>query len=245
MWIIRALLRREARRAAHQALQGRMWDRSSPERGRLLGHEVDAILTRAWQLVDEMLPEARLEQISARGNRQNVLFAVLTVAAYRALRDAGLEREYAMELVADLGWKVYERMVTLPRGIARLLTRDPQRRLEWVLRILLIYPFSARGRPGYEVATASEAGTFRTDWTFCPPFDFARRYAEAHDDPDAIEVFRRSWCTYDWALTYAIVDDGGKVRGHYARPHTLSWGDWVCDMRWSARRRGFELESSV
>jgi hypothetical protein len=106
MRIIRALLRSEARRAAHQALQGRAWDRSRPERGRLLGHEVDAILGRAWQLVDEMLPEARLDQIPARGNRQNVLFAVLTVAAYRALRDEGLEREYAMELVADVGWKV-------------------------------------------------------------------------------------------------------------------------------------------
>jgi len=245
MQMIRALLRREARRAVRQALRGRMWDRSRPERGRLLAHEVDAILARAWQLVDEMLPEARLEQIPARGNRQNVLFAVLTVAAYRALRDAGLEREYAMELVADVAWKVYERGVALPRGIARLLTRDPQRRLEWVLRILLTYPFSGRGRPGYEVASSSEAGTFRTDWTFCPPFDFARRYAEAHDDPDAIEVFRRSWCTYDWALTYAIVDDGRDVRGHYERPHTLSSGDPVCDMRWSARRPLSEPESSA
>jgi len=245
MQIIRALLRREARRAASHALRGRMWDRSRPERGRLLAHEVDAILARAWQLLDEMLPEARLEQIPAHGNRQNVLFAVLTVAAYRALRDAGLEREYAMELVADVGWKVYERGVALPRGIARLLTRDPQRRLEWVLRILLSYPFSGRGRPGYEVEASSEPETFRTDWTFCPPFDFVRRYAEAHDDPDAIEVFRRSWCAYDWALTYAIVDDGRDVHGHYERPHTLSSGDPVCDMRWSAHRPRSEPESSA
>jgi len=245
MRILRALLRREARRAARQALAGRMWDRSRPARGRLLDHEVDAILTRAWQLVDEMLPEARLEQIPTRGNRQNVLFAVLTVAAFRALRDSGIEREYAMELVADLGWKLYERVVALPRGIARLLTRDPQRRLEWVLRILLVYPFSGNGRPGYEVETRAEADAFRTDWSFCPPFDFARRYAETHGDPDALEVFRRSWCSYDWALTYAIVDDGGALRGHYERPHTLSAGDPVCDMRWSAGKRRSELERSA
>jgi hypothetical protein len=235
MRIVRALLRREARRAGREALAGRLWDRSRPDRGRLLAHEVDGILDRAWQLVDEMLPEARLERISSLGNRQNVLFAVLTVAAHRALREAGFEREYAMELVADVGWKVYGRVVALPRGIARLLTRDPQRRLEWVLRILLAYPFGRSGRPGYECEVGSEPGTFRTDWTFCPPYDFVRRYAEAHDDPDAVEVFRRSWCTYDWALTYAIVDDGQGVRGHYERPHTLSAGDALCDMRWSAR----------
>jgi hypothetical protein len=133
----------------HQALQGRMWDRSRPERGRLLDHEVDAILGRAWQLVDEMLPEARLEQIPARGDRQNLLFAVLTVAAYRALRDAGLEREYAMELVADVGWKVYERVVALPRGIARLLTRDPQRRLEMASYSLRRNATCQRGSPAW------------------------------------------------------------------------------------------------
>jgi hypothetical protein len=52
MRIIRALLHREARRAAHQALKGRMWDRSRPERGRLLGHEVDALRVARQQPSD-------------------------------------------------------------------------------------------------------------------------------------------------------------------------------------------------
>jgi hypothetical protein len=46
MRIIRALLHREARRAAHQALKGRMWDR------RLLGHEVDALRVARQQPSD-------------------------------------------------------------------------------------------------------------------------------------------------------------------------------------------------
>ena len=48
------------------------------------------------------------------------------------------------------------------------------------------------------------------------------------------EAFYQSWCLYDWPaadlLAGARVHDGT----HYRRPHTLSRGDAVCDMCWSA-----------
>jgi hypothetical protein len=232
---LRFLLRRLIRRAAQQTVAGRLVQRDRPERGRFLPGEVDAILAQAWRNLDEMLPEAELDRIPTLGNRQNVYLSVLTVAVYRAFVDAGIERDYASELFADAGWKVYQRFVTLPRWVARLLTRDPQRQLELILRALLVYPFSHPGRPGYECRAWSEPDAFCTYWAHCPPYDFVRRWVEKHGDHGELEAFRRSWCWYDWAVARAMVGEESEAR--YQRPHTLSEGDDVCDMRWSASSR--------
>ena len=230
---------------------GRLVAKQRPERGRFLRHDIEAILERAWRNAEEMLPEGELERLPASGNRLNVYFAVLSVAAYRALVDAGVERDYAVELFADVGWKVYMRLVTVPKFLARLVTRDPQRQIDLVLRMLLVYPFTPRGRPGYECRAWSEPARFCTYWTFCPPYDFVRRYVAQHGDRGELEAFRRSWCEYDWALTYALVDGRSGERGHYERPHSLSAGDEVCDMRWyavaptSARAAGLETGAVV
>lgn len=231
---LRLLLRRMVRRAARQTVAGRMLQRDHPERGRFLPNQVDAILAQAWRNLDDMLPEAELRRLPTRGNRQNVYLAALTIAAYRAFVDAGIERAYAIELFADVGWKVYERFVTLPRWVVRLLTRNPQRQLELILRSLLVYPFSHPGRPGYECRAWSEPGAFCTYWTHCPPYAFVRRWVETHGDHGEVEAFRRSWCWYDWAVAQAMV--GTEAEARYERSHTLSAGDDVCDMRWSASR---------
>jgi len=233
---LRFLLRRVVRRAARQIVVGRLVQRDRPERGRFLPDEVDTILSRAWRNLDAMLPEAELDRIPTLGNRQIVYLTVLTVAAYRSFIDAGIEREYAIELFADVGWKVYEALIRLPRWVVRILTRNPQRQLELILRALLVYPFSRPGRPGYECRAWSEPDAFCTYWRHCPPYDFVRRWVVKHGDHGELEAFRRSWCWYDWALTRAMVD--GEALTRYERPHTLSEGDDVCDMRWSARRRG-------
>jgi hypothetical protein len=228
------LARRVARKAAHEILTGRVRERNRPEGARLLRRDVDAILEQAWRNVDEMVPEARLDQLPTRGNRLNVFFAVFSLALYRALVDAEIERDYAIELFADVGWKVYERFIVLPRWIARIMTRDRQRRLELILRALMVFPFSRPGRPGYEARVWSEPDALCTHWTHCPPFEFVRRWTEDHGDQGELELFRRSWCAYDWAFNQAMVNGDGGQRGHYERPHTLSSGDEVCDMRWSA-----------
>lgn len=235
MLVPRFVLRRLVRRAAHQILAGRLAQRDDPRRGRFLRRDVDELLAQAWRNLDAMLPEAELERLPTRGNRQNVFLAALTLAAYRAFLDAGIQRDYAMELFADVGWKLYERSVALPRWVARLATRDPQRRLELTLRALLAVPFSRPGRPGYEARVWSEPGAFCTHWTHCPPYAFVRRWVEQHGDHGELDAFRRSWCAYDWALNDAIVGGPRGQRGHYERPHTLSAGDDVCDMRWSAQ----------
>lgn len=236
LFILKIMYRRMMRKAAYEILAGRMIERGAPQKGRFLRGDVDEFLAQTWRNVERMLPEAKLEQIPTRGNRHNVFMSILTVAAYHALLDAGLEREYAIELFADMGWKVYSRFLTLPRFLARLVTRDPQKQVNFILRMLLIFPFSAPGRPGYEVRAWAEPDRFCTVWTHCPPYTYVREYVDEHGDRGEIEAFIKSWCWYDWAFAYAMVDGGYEKPGHYERPHTLSAGDALCDMCWYARQ---------
>ena len=236
LWILKRFYRRLVRQAAYEIALGRMKEPGVPEEGRFLRHEIDDILAQTWRNVDRLLPVAHLERLPTWGNRHNVFLAVVTVAAFQAFRDAGLERDYAIELFADVGWKLYARFLTLPRFLARLVTRDPQQQVNFILRLLLRFPFSAPGRPGYEVEAWAESGRFRTDWTYCAPYAFVRNYVAEYGDNGEMEAFRKSWCWYDWAFTYAMVGGSDESHGHYERPHTLSAGDAVCDMCWYAGR---------
>jgi hypothetical protein len=123
---------------------------------------VAACLDEVWRRVPFILEEGDLAAISTMGNKNNVFLAAMTIAAYHALPDAGIERDYAMELVADVGWKLYELMARLPLSVARLVSRDPQHRAELGIHWFLQFPLSAPGRPGYEVKAWAEPGRFYT-----------------------------------------------------------------------------------
>lgn len=221
-------------RAARAVLQGRRFDLQRPEAGRFLRADVDRFVDDVWRRIDDLLREDDLHEIPTVGNRHNVFLGALTIAAYHSLLDLGIERRYAMELFADVGWKVYERMVKIARFLGTLRTRDPQLRMDVVLEGLIRFPFSAPGRPGYEVHAWSEALSFHTDWTYCAPLGFVKGYIERHGDQGELEAFYRSWCLYDWPAADILAGGKAGEHGHYKRPHTLSRGDSVCDMCWSA-----------
>ncbi len=229
---LRLVYRPIVRGAARAALEGREVERGVPQQGRWLRSDVNCFLRAVWKEVDALLPEARLDELPTIGNRHNVFLAVITTAAYRKLREAGVGGPYARELIGDVGWKVYARMLGIVSAPFRLITRDRQRRMALTLRALMIFPFSAPGAPGYEVRAWASAEGFHTHWTHCPPEAFARRLSAEHRTDD-LEAFYHSWCLYDWAAADMLVGDGR--RGHYTRPKTLSRGDAVCDMCWFAR----------
>lgn len=106
------------RRAARSALEGRRVDPVRPEAGRFLRADVDGFLEEVWRRVTELLGEEDLRRIPSVGNRHNVLLGALTIAGYEALLDRGIERRYAIELFADVGWKIYERMLKVPFFLA-------------------------------------------------------------------------------------------------------------------------------
>jgi hypothetical protein len=61
---------------------------------------------------------------------------------------------------------------------------------------------------------------------------------ERHGDRGELEAFYQSWCLYDWPAADILAGGRAGEHGHYERPHTLSQGDSVCDMCWSAASGG-------
>ena len=233
--VARQVVRQTVRRAVRSGIANRQMTDTQGRPIRWLGPEIQSYLAAMDAEAVALRRHARLDELDRFGNRLMVEMAIWTVAADRALRKSGISPETARQVVADLGWEIYSRMLSLSSLPVRLVARDPGQRLRWTIRMLLVFPFSAPGAPGYEVKAWREGDDILTHFTCCPPQSFVRRVAETEGDPDALETFRRSWCTYDWPGADLIASDAS--RGHYRRPHTLSHGDSVCDMCWAARAR--------
>jgi len=168
-----------------------------------------------------LMPKANLGRFETLGSRMNVMLGVASLAMYKALLSEGVERDYAIELFTGIAWKVYEKFVVVPRLLARLVTRDPQKRMNFMLHAFLRFPFN---RPGYQwkIKKQGKSNGFLIDFYRCPVQDYFHEMGE--DD-----FLLNSWCTLDFALAQMMVKGG-----HYERPHTLSAGDALCDMTWSA-----------
>lgn len=225
MGLTRLWLKRAVGKAARRTVVGRLIDKEDHRKGRIDSDYVNRILEDTWMRFDRMIAEANLEAYETRGNRFNVTLAIGTNALFRSLLTEGFTREYATELVSDLGWIVYLSMSKIPRLIARFVTRNPQRRMNLVLRMFLRFPFSrpSGNGPGYRCTFGPEVDHFRTDWTQCAPLEYVKAYGSEAE----VKFFHDTWCKYDWALAQTIVEGG-----YYERVHTLSAGDTVCDMRW-------------
>lgn len=228
--LLTAIYRPIVRRAARHVLDGRSFQEGLPKLGRWARRDVDAFVDTTWLRVHELFVDTRLDELPTHGNRHNVFLAAVTTAAYQSLLDRGLSPDYAATLVADVGWRVYSRLLNTAAFPFRLTTRDPFKRIERALRALLVFPFSAPGAPGYEVEVWVKGDRVFTHWTHCPPHAFVRRLVDTQGDHGELDAFYRSWCLYDWPAADLLAGDG--KRGHYARPHTLSRGDPVCDMCW-------------
>lgn len=177
-----AAVRWLSRRHLRRALVGRSIDLDAPERGRFTRHDVDAVAERAFGGFDDLVGYAELDEMERRGNRLNVRLAVLTIALYRALLDAGVPRGHACDLVADAGWGLYDISARTLAAAARFRSRDQQQQINTVIRWLLRFPFSAPGRPGYEVEVQATSDAIYTNWTWCPPQAFVRRLVAEDED---------------------------------------------------------------
>lgn len=230
--LARRLIRRIVARAARRGLAIRGLRDSEGREIRWLAPEIEAFVAAMNAEAVHLRSHARQAELPTFGSQLMVEMAIWTMAADRSLRTCGVAPETARQVVADLGWDIYRRMLALSALPVRLLTRDSGRRLRWTIRVLLVFPFAPAGTPGYAVRISRDGDDLLTHFTHCPPQSFVRRMARAEDDPESLETFRRSWCRYDWPGADVIAGDG--ARGHYRRRHTLSHGDPVCDMCWIA-----------
>jgi hypothetical protein len=112
---------------------------------------------------------AQFDTLPNYGNRHNVFLAVVTTAAYQEMIAKGVPSKYAQTLVGDLGWKIYNWLFTIVALPFRITNRNPGKRMERILRALMIFPFSAPGAPGYEVKVWTEKSNTYTHWSHCPP----------------------------------------------------------------------------
>lgn len=238
IFLFRLIYKPLIRRSARHILQGRLLDPELPENGRWLRAEVNQLLKSTWERVDELLPGAELDIIPTAGNRGNVFLAVITTAAYQVLVESGQSQKRAADLVGDVGWKIYEMGIKLISLPFRLTTRDQSKRIERTIKAMMVFPFSAPGRPGYEVKVQKKENQLLTHWTWCPPQAFVRKLTEKDGDKGELDAFYRSWCLYDWPGADLMADDG--QRGHYRRKRTQSRGDSVCDMCWLSKVPGVE-----
>jgi hypothetical protein len=102
---VKFIYRPLAARAARHALVGRNRARQSPDQGRFARADVDNLLKTAWGHYAERT--GKLPPEPTVGSRMNVRLACFTMSFFDALLAAGIERTYAIELVADAAWKVY------------------------------------------------------------------------------------------------------------------------------------------
>jgi len=214
------------RRATQRVLVGRYRNPDQPELGRLVRQDVDEILAGMREQAGKFIPEYDFSRLQSRGNRLNVSLGIYSLAAYRAMRGQGYSHEYATLLLGDVMWSVYTLAVKIPLFVIRPFSRNPQTRLNFVLRVFLFFPFN-EDPAGYRRTYWKEQGRYCTDWQRCVVYDYFRDYAGEEE----INFFRQTWCKYDFALPRLVHPDG-----YYERSHTLSSGDPVCDMRWYGRR---------
>lgn len=215
------------KRAIRRAMIGRYRYPDMPTAGRFVRGDTKPIVTKMFNLVEELVPEAELSRFRSRGNRLNTLLGVYSLAAYRAFLDTGIPHERAIEIVGDALWQLYALAVNIPLILVRPFSKNPQTRLNFILRIFLFFPFS-EDPAGYHRTYWKEEDRYCTDWHRCVVYDYFRE----HGSEKEIEFFRRTWCLYDFALPRLIHPDG-----FYERPHTLSSGDNICDMRWYGSRK--------
>lgn len=217
MNLLRTIYRPLVRHAARGAFVGRNRSRNRPECGRFTLGEVDEFVREAWRRVERMA--ANLPKEPTVGSRMNVMLACLSFSMLTVFLERGVERQYAVELIADAAWRVYQKWAILPNVFARLLTRSAAKRMEVCVNAFLRFPFNP---PGYQFERAPSDCGIAFNIVGCP----IARYLQKQD---AADLCVASWCNLDFALAEMW---GGKLE----RTGTLAEGRQQCDFHFKAAR---------
>jgi hypothetical protein len=203
------------RRTLRRTLVGRARRKAEPEAGRFTRADADRLLEDTWDRFTERARQRPREP--TLGARQNVLLAALTLAAFHALLDAGIERPYAIELIGDAAWRIYAGWGRLAKLATAPFGGDPPERLRRRVDLFLRYPFE---RPAYVYEDRPEPRGRALDMLRCPIADYMR-------DNEAADLCVGTWCNLDFALAEMW---GGRLQ----RRHTLAGRAPKCDFRFIA-----------
>jgi hypothetical protein len=217
-WWALTLVRRGkpfGRVAASRAIVGRSRSRTDPTAGRFTRCEVAGFVNDAFDRFERQVPGLPGEP--TLGSRQNVMLAALTLSILDVLEQAGIERDYAIELTGDTCWRFYRHWGRATKTLTSLISRDPTRRLRLSVNAFLTYPF---GRPGYKFNDVPEEDGRSLNMVRCPVADYLGQRGAA-------DLCAGSWCNLDYALAEMW---GARLE----RSSTLVAGASCCDFRFHA-----------
>ena len=203
--------------AARQALVGRNRAPYELEKGRFTKAQVNHLLDQSWHTLDELAPDVSREPTF--GSRVNVRLAALTLSMLRSLTNNGIERKYAIELIGDTCWNIYQYWGRVGRFLGRLTRRHPIR--DHTQRIMkdgswpMSFPFNP---PGYRARYMATQGGLGFNVIRCP----VAEYFHTHGSED---LAVGTWCMLDYPLAEMI-------EMKLVRTQTLANGDPQCDFRW-------------
>ena len=204
--------------AARRTLVGRNRASYEPEKGRFTKAEVDRLLAQSWHDFDHIVPD--VSDLPTFGSRMNVRLAALSLAMLRNLTNDGVERKYAIELIGDTCWKVYQYWGLYGRFLGRLTRRHPikdrnPRRIskdgDWAMS----FPFNP---PGYRARYIETQGGLGFNVIHCPVAEYFHKNGSQ-------DLAVNTWCMLDYPLA-------GMIDLKLVRTRTLAAGDAHCDFRW-------------
>lgn len=210
--LTKLVFRRTIRRAALGAIVGRNRQPADPEKGRFTVGDVDQILHDTWRVYDQRASTVPREP--KLGNRMNMMLACLTLSCLAVMLDSGIKRKYAIELIGDTAWKVYEVWGRVPKRTVNLVVRDPRLRMRLCVNLFLRFPFTP---PGYVFERKPTPEGIAVDMLRCPVSDYLLQN-------DAADLCQGTWCNLDFALAEMW---GSRL----CREETLSAGCPRCDFR--------------
>ena len=203
--------------AAHRALVGRNRARHEPQIGRFTRSEVDHLLNQTWHTFDGLV--SAVSQEPTVGSRLNVRLAALTLAFLQNLTAAGVERDYAVALIGDTCWNIYQYWGRVGHLFASLSRHDPikdhARHVGKDGSWQMSFPFNP---PGYRARYVPTEGGLGFDVIRCPIAEYFRVHG-------ATDLAVHTWCMLDYPLAEML-----NLR--LARTRTLAAGDKQCDFRW-------------
>ena len=215
---------RELKKSIIPVLQCRCRQDGMPEYGRFTQQGIERITLQTEANIRELMPY--LDDLNNIGNYQKQYEGLLTLAIYRSLIEANIETNYAINLLGDIIWQTFLNVRgfipiigPLAKKLITLRTKDPMIILGKLLKIMKKYPYS---EPGYKINFYEKDQIYYWDTYTCSAYDFYKKFGN-----EEMKLFRRLWCTLDYAVAERAVE-GGK----YEREHCLADGDEVCDMRY-------------
>lgn len=175
---------------------------------------VEQILKNTWQEYESL--EVDLPKQQTLGATFTIHLACMSVALYNSLLKSGKNKEEAIDLIYQIGWKIYTRMSEIPMLIAGIFSDNPHKRMELATQVFRMFPFTAPDYGWEDVKADKNIVAFNC--TRCHVAEYFKKF-------NIGDVCYNTWCKLDYPLAEQW---GGKLE----RTGTIAIGAKVCDFRW-------------